>query len=76
MNTDRGWCDLATAIVVQAAKDYRDICAGKRVKYSSIEDIEQFFKSRWCQNLCGRASALFIWRKLQEEQHNIKEDTK
>ena len=53
---------LATAIVTQAAEDYRDYKRRKRPTF----EVESFFKSQWGDTLSfGNAS--YIHRKLKEE---------
>lgn len=42
---------LASAIVVQAIKDYKRMLRGEYIPKESIPHIEQFFKSSYCQDL-------------------------
>ena len=70
--SDNGYCHLAEAIVVQAAKDYRE---ARRRFYKNpadrqarlkMRDTEHFFKSQWYEELTtfdGKA----LLRKLEEE---------
>lgn len=66
--------DLANAIIVQAAKDYRfyrkyakrhpdDTWAAGQMK-----NVEKFFKSTWADSLCGDLDAAYILEKLKEEE--------
>ena len=52
-----GWEDLANAVILQAAEDYRYVCRvlkkrpELRVQRSRREDLEKFFGSRWFRML-------------------------
>ena len=63
--------DLANAIVIQAANDYRKACKdikrGERVPMYSKKKIEEFFTSEWGDFLSG-GIALKILKRLQDEQ--------
>ena len=70
--SDNSYCHLAEAIVVQAAKDYRE---ARRIlvkrpgdlqvrKY--MKDTEQFFKSQWYEELTTLDGKVVL-RKLEEE---------
>ncbi len=63
-----GYDELANAIIVQAAKDYRKACVGKRskTKTNEIKQIEKFFLSEWFTTLTS-ADGEMILKKLQEE---------
>ena len=65
-----GHQDLANAIVIMAARDYRN--AQKRFKNGDdralcrIKEVENFFKSKWGDYLChGKAKE--ILERLQKE---------
>lgn len=66
--------DLANAILIQAAKDYRFY--RKRLQRhpddtwteSQIRELERFFKSSWADLLVGDMDADYILRKLKEEE--------
>ena len=63
-----GYDQLANAIIVQAAKDYRNAYKGKRSKTKTheIKEIEEFFLSEWFTTLTS-ADGAYIIQKLQEE---------
>ena len=66
-----GYEDLANAIVIKAANDYRLACRrykrGDDRAYLAIKQLEKFFKSKWGDLLCnGKADV--ILEKLREEQ--------
>ncbi len=67
METD-GYERLASAIVVQAAKDYRSVARGKRTKAKTAEvkEIEEFFLSDWFMTLTDVDGGVIL-KKLQEE---------
>ena len=52
-NTKTGWEDLANAVILQAAEDYREVCRGLRKHPRSRRPLEQkrsleyFFRSGW-----------------------------
>lgn len=62
------WADLANAIIIQAAKDYRRAIRvlklhphhAKAVKQKS--EIEEFFRSKWCAALSGIDGEVLIKR--------------
>ena len=66
-----GYEDLANAIIIRAACDYRN--AYKKYKkgddraWGRIKEIENFFNSKWADLLC-RDKAKEILRRLQKEQ--------
>ena len=66
-----GYDELANAIIVQAAKDYRKAYVGKRskTKTNEIKGIEKFFLSEWFTTLTS-ADGKSILQKLQEEVMN------
>ena len=65
--------DLAQAIILQAAKDYR--AARKKAKYNPknkeaklmIQDCESFFRSDWFSALTGIDGQMLL-EKLKEEE--------
>lgn len=56
---DRGYEELANAIIIQAVKDIR-----KGNKYAA--SAKQFLKSEWC-GMLSKVDGRTILRKLQEE---------
>ena len=66
------WQNLADAIVIQAAKDYRQMLkrlnrkSNNETAKTAIRRIEQFFRSEWHETLTGVPAELLI-RKLREE---------
>lgn len=70
----QGYEDLANAIVVVAARDYRLACRssrfGSKKALERIEEIEKFFNSKWGDLLChGKAKDILL--RLQAEQGAI-----
>lgn len=73
MNYEDPWTDLANAVVVCAAKDYRRW--RKRLKkdpddglaVAKLKSLEKFFKSSWCDFL-SRMDGTYILKKLEEEE--------
>lgn len=71
---DAGYLDLANAIVIKAAEDYRSIKQRtvyrnnyeKRMADSRIKQIERFFKSEYGDLIC-RGNAAYILDNLQAE---------
>lgn len=66
-----GYEDLANAIIIRAAMDYRNAC--KKYKKGNIQSLrriketEKFFNSKWASALSyGKAKEVF--RRLQKEQ--------
>lgn len=63
--------DLANAIIIQAAIDYRKTYPakqrGKKSAKREIERIEAFFRSSWGEILC-QGSGVNILKRLQQEQ--------
>jgi len=57
---DRGYEELANAIILQAVKDIR-----KDNKYAN--SAKQFLKSEWC-GMLSKVDGRTILRKLQEEK--------
>lgn len=47
---NKGYRQLANAIVLLACKDYR--AALRRNNQRSIAELERFFRSDWCNTLC------------------------
>ena len=62
--------ELANAIIIQAAKDYRAALRGHRVvgktPYGTIKDCEKFFKSEWFKIL-SKADGCLLMSKLRKE---------
>ena len=63
--------DLANAIIIQAASDYRSAYRtykkGSRSASIQIDRLERFFESDWAALLC-RDKAKDILKRLQNEQ--------
>ena len=63
--------DLANAIVIRAALDYRKAYKkykkGDDLAYCRIKEIEKFFNSEWA-DLLTKGKAKEILRRLQKEQ--------
>ncbi len=62
------YVDLANAIVICAADDYREAWEGKQTKTKTeeIKDLEKFFLSDWFKALTS-ADGKMILKRLQEE---------
>ena len=62
-NTNRGWDELAKAIVLQACEDYKKSfkvvekykvnCEYVRAAKQMVNDVERFFFSEWFTALCN-----------------------
>lgn len=50
--------ELACAIVAQAINDYRTAVRSNN-KYK-MQELEDFFNSQWCYELCGYEGAVFV----------------
>lgn len=73
---DECYQELASAIVIQAAKDWRELkargVAGREkviVAGSSMfmDEVESFFNGDWCQLLCGDIDPTTILLRLEKE---------
>lgn len=66
--------NLASAIIVLAAKDYRYYrrYAGNhqddRWSRSKMRELEKFFMSSWCDFLAGELDGPYILEKLKKEE--------
>ena len=66
------WQDLANAIVIQAANDWRNAVKRLRLDINDIAarkmvtECNTFFKSNWCSLLSG-GQGEFILEKLRQE---------
>lgn len=62
--------ELCLAIVIQAAKDYREALKGKSVGrqpyYKTIVEVEKFFRSQWFNVLSNLDGEVLI-KRLREE---------
>ena len=67
MSEKDAYRNLANAIVVQAVKDWRKLCK-KQEPSDKFIGLRQFFKSEWCDTLCGNADPLFILDELERER--------
>lgn len=76
-----GYEDLANAIIIRAALDYR--LAYKKYRkgddraYCRIKEIEKFFNSKWADALTMSKAKEILWRlqKEQEEKTNKQKKT-
>lgn len=71
---NRGFENLANAIVLQAALDYRRILRGKKVIYDGRQqvtkkELEDFFHSGWCQ-LLTKIDGKTIINRLEQKYEN------
>lgn len=76
MTQNEAYGELAHAIVVQAAKDWRTLCQyllePKRdteiVKQKvTFDSLRRFFKSPWCDTLCVGVNPQMILDRLEKE---------
>lgn len=58
--------DLANAIIIQAAKDYRN--ALRRVQPEKVAVLEKFFSSEWYRALTDVDGSYLIWKIKEEEE--------
>ena len=69
-----GYEDLANAIVITAACDYRAAYKrykkGDKLALSEIKEIEKFFNSKWA-DLLSNGKAKEIIRRLKSEQNEL-----
>ena len=75
MSEKDAYRNLANAVVVQAADDWRYLCgmlAGtknpKTPPKFTFKSLRAFFKSKWCALLCGNIDPLFILDALERER--------
>ena len=73
MQIETAYRNLANAIIVQAAKDYRNALDGKSYYYNRppegiIREVERFFHSSWYRKLT-KVDGDFIIEQLHRE-HN------
>ena len=65
--------ELCLAIVIQAAKDYREALKGKSVGrqpyYKTIGEVERFFRSEWFKALSDLDGEVLL-NRLREEMKN------
>lgn len=62
-----GYRMLASAIVVSAAEDWRELCSGKKIYGESIPGLRRFFKSSFCKTMCGSVDPSIILQRLEKE---------
>lgn len=71
-----GYEDLANAIVIRAAYDYRKACKryrkGDESALSRIHEIERFFNSEWADLLCKDKAKDILWRLQREQEKKTK----
>lgn len=62
--------ELANAIIIQAAKDYRAALRGRgysgKTPYGVIKDCEKFFKSEWF-TILSKVNGTMLMNKLRKE---------
>lgn len=75
LSEEEAFRNLATAIVIQAVKDWRKLCR-KREPNDKFTGLRQFFRSDWCALLCGRVDPLLILEMLEKERIDEDEKTK
>lgn len=75
MSEEVAYRNLANAVVVQAADDWRYLCemlAGtknpKTPPKFTFKSLRAFFKSDWCAMLCGNVDPLYILAALEHER--------
>lgn len=77
---DECYQELASAIVIQAAKDWRELkargAAGRKeaiVTGSPIfmDEVEDFFNGEWCKLLCGDLDPAVILLGLEKEYEAV-----
>ena len=59
--------ELADAIILQAAYDWRRLCK-KGAHGGAFAELRGFFRSQWCAALCGDADPIMILGRLEEER--------
>lgn len=78
---DRAYEDLANAVVVQAAEDYRNALMGKSYCHKSperiVKETERFFRSKYFKRLTAVDGELLIemLRQEHEERSNHESNT-
>lgn len=71
-NDNTGWEDLANAIILQAAEDYRSACRSLKKRpcfrrpQAEKRSLERFFRSAWFRTLSGADGSKLI-QDLQKE---------
>lgn len=64
---DKGYENLAHAIILTAANEYRDLLNGGKVEPDkNIPEIERFFKSSWFETLT-HVDGKYLMDKLKRE---------
>ena len=59
--------DLANAIIVQAANDYRALLNGAApTNEMNIDEVERFFKSEWFENLT-KVDGIDLMNRIRKE---------
>lgn len=72
-NNINGWESLACGIVEKAVVDYK-IALKKNDKYGII-NLERFFNSQWCYELCGLQGDYIIKGVREHEKNNKRNDS-
>ena len=70
-NTDGYYC-LRDAIVLQAVKDLRNICSGRRKESHRVNlyELKMFFISEYGNVLLGRIDGEYLYERLVNEDVN------
>lgn len=66
MTQNEAYGELASAIVVQAMKDWRQLIK-KRAPDSEYSALRLFFKSSWCDTLCVGVNPQMILDRLEKD---------
>ena len=74
VEVDRGYGNLANAIVLQAVADYRRLLRGKRIRNGdnhciTLKECEDFFLSEWFYTLTS-VDGQTILNRLRREYYN------
>lgn len=66
---DSAYAELAAAIVRQACSDKLALDRGVKIQggVANDEELDVFFKGRWCAELCGHLDPADILRRLKQE---------
>ena len=71
---DKAYNNVVIAIIQQAREDYKT--AIKRGKTKKIEDLEDFFKSRWGMSLTYNNSIAILDEAKKEAEREMEEEAK
>ena len=77
---NEGYEELANAIIIQAAFDYRNECKNYRngdlTALAQINCIEKFFNSEWASLLSKDKTKVILWRLQKEQEEKTKRPTR